>query len=652
MSSLRQVAWATMLITCALLDQSRRCHSFVTTNSRNRCTLCRESSESDNSRHSTGKPLNQDRQEVAQRVQTKNNNLLSRREALLSAALATAFIPLAAQAISDEKSKSLEDIAFGHGQWTKTSEKPSAAVQIIVPASFATYAARFLIQYDEGVSSWWADRNRYYSLLTDEQRYIKLGNDVGCLAASVQSALGEFVSQFSTSTQGYSEVSRLLLDKYGGMHADAKRHIGILCAILPPDQQPIDILNQLSSGRPASSSSSSISKNRMPNPAPRILTDDLSSLLPQEYHCAPVKGTLAFTITPAINLFEVGVDEEFGQTAIATAFGPLSSAPLTRGKPDYTLDTYAIFGISGATGCVLTHSLVIPLDVIKTKTQTDPDEYNNFMETASRILEEDGVQGFLTGVQATVAGYLWYGLSVYPSYTFFKRFMTLSLLPPEIALVHVNDIALLAGALAAVIASLGLTPLEAARIRAVADPVQYKPLGLFGTLGVIATEDAQLGWKAAYAGLPSLMTRQVIFGSIKFLAFERACEAIFSVWPFLRDETWTLLAVSLVAGGFSGCLSSVVSHPADAVLTYVAQNGSDNSGSISKGGGGGSLGVVEGCRLMVQEEGISSLYRGLGSRCVWAGCIIAGQFLLYDIFRSYFGVSVQDLSQVFQVVIP
>jgi hypothetical protein len=164
-----------------------------------------------------------------------------------------------------------------------------------------------------------------------------------------------------------------------------------------------------------------------------------------------------------------------------------------------------------------------------------------------------------------------------------------------------------------------------------------------GTLEVIANEDARLGWKAMlYAGLPSLMTRQGIFGSVKFLAFERANEAIYTVWPSLRDATWTALAVSLVAGGFSGTLSSVVSQPADSVLTYVAQNSS----------GKGSLGVIEGCQMMVEEEGMGSLFRGLGSRCVWAGSIIAGQFLLYDVFRNYFGVSSQDLSQVFQIVIP
>jgi solute carrier family 25 phosphate transporter 3 len=255
------------------------------------------------------------------------------------------------------------------------------------------------------------------------------------------------------------------------------------------------------------------------------------------------------------------VDEEFGQTATFTAAGPLAALPLRRDLPDFTLNMYTLFGISGAAGCAMTHSLVIPLDVVKTRMQTDPDAASrSLIESAANIVKEEGVEGLLLGAQATIAGYMWYGMSVYPSYTFFKKWIGHTVLSPEMFVIHGNDVALLAGALAAVIASMGLTPLEAARIRSVAEPDIYRPKGLLGTLAVIAQEDPTLGWKALYSGLPSLLTRQVIFGSVKFVAFERACEAIFKAWPLLQDATWTTLLVSLVAGGFSGALSSVVSQ--------------------------------------------------------------------------------------------
>ena len=113
------------------------------------------------------------------------------------------------------------------------------------------------------------------------------------------------------------------------------------------------------------------------------------------------------------------------------------------------------------------------------------------------------------------------------------------------------------------------------------------------------------------------------------------------MWPELRGTTATALGVSLAAGAIAGALSSVVSQPADSVLTYVAKQSAD--------GGGG---LLDGARTMVREEGAASLFRGLGSRSIWAGCIIGGQFLLYDVFRAFFGISGEDLNQVLEVVLP
>ena len=599
---------------------------------------------------------------------------MSRRQVLLlSAASTLSVLPLVANAADgydiddagDEKSFSLEDLEVGRGRWeaidqsggiTDSSSEGSLSPTetSVIPASFATYLARFLINYDSGVSSWWNELNESCSLMSDTQRQEKLNKSFGSLAASIQLGLEKYVrreseSSESTSEQSlYTKLANILLTNYANgsqkdstINGDVERQIGLLLAMLPAHQQPVDVLSNLPKQAQLGGSAEKVTSSQRDD---ININDDLSDLLPAQYRLVKDSsdGVASYSIYPRIASMETEVSGQPGQMVVETTFGPLSSDPLTREMPTYTPDIYALFGISGATGCALTHAIVIPLDVVKTKAQTDPEEYKNVIKGAQRIIQNEGVQGLLTGAQATLAGYFWYGLSVYPSYAFFKRYMTLSLLPPELAAVHANDIALIAGALAAVIASLGLTPLEAARIRVVADPERYRSLGLKGTLGVIANEDPNVGWKAVYAGLPSLLTRQVIFGSVKFLAFERACEAIYSVWPFLRDATWTALTVSLVAGGFSGALSSVVSQPADSVLTYVAQNSGEK----------GSLGVIEGCFLMVEEDGPGSLFRGLGSRCLWAGSIIAGQFLLYDVFRTAFGVSGQDLSQVFQIAIP
>lgn len=597
--------------------------------------------------------------------------IMSRRTALLTAASAAILFPVAAVSAAESTigtppaAKSLEDLALGDGMWKRSSEiNPidAAATESIIPAYFAAYAARFLIQYDEGIASWWRSKQMAFSLLSQGEQESKLGKEFASLARSIQMALDSFVQKsqgtLSTSSRqdSYTELLRMFLTSYASNSnnnstEEVRRQIGLLFCMIPEQDQPsFQVMNQFATQQSTAAPEKPVFEEFVVNldsyepnnPAPSILSRDLSALLPAEFRVASIKGSNAHRISPAISLYEVGFDEEFGQTAVGTPFGPLSSTPLMRQRPNYSPLIYGLFGISGATGCALTHSVVIPLDVVKTRAQTDPEEFSNLLEGAGKIVKQEGVKGLFLGAQATLAGYFWYGVSVYPSYTFFKRLFTLTVLTPEVAQVHLNDIALVAGACAAVIASLGLTPLEAARIRVVAEPDTYRPLGLSGTLAVIAGENEELGWKGLYAGLPSLLTRQVIFGSIKFLAFERASEALFAANPSLRDATWTALGVSLVAGGISGVISSVVSQPADSVLTYVAQNSRGSS----------SMGLVEGCRIMVEEGGVESLFRGLSSRCVWAGSIIAGQFLLYDVFRNAFGVSSEDLSQVYQVILP
>lgn len=633
------IGWLLLLL-CSSLETSS---AFITTSSLHRRTVSSKPWQQQ-SRLVQDSPLQQATDDDLSQVES-----ITRRRGLAAALATTAGFLLPSRARADDCG--LEELALGNGQWTKLSETVSASdvkASRDVPATFTTYAARFLVNYDQGASSWWSGVKQSYSLLPEEERQAKLGNTFGRLARSIQLALHDFVKQ--DEKQGYADLLQVFLNNYGTKGDEAKRHIGLLFATLPENLQPTSSMSKVSYKTVTTVDDGVATESEVAvdlpfdvvNPPPQIMVDDLSALLPDEFECVKVRNTNAYTIYPAISLFEVGVDEEFGQTATATATGPLASAPLKRELPDFSAAMYTLFGISGAAGCALTHTVVIPLDVVKTRIQTDPAlaSAGSLLNSAKSIVASEGPQGLFLGAQATIAGYMWYGLSVYPSYTFFKRYIGHSLLTPDVAMVQLNNVALAAGACAAVVASLGLTPIEAARIRTVAEPALYRPKGLLGTLQVIATENVALGpLKTLYAGLPSLLTRQVIFGSIKFLAFERACEAIFHLWPQLHDETWTSLLVSLVAGGISGCLSSIVSQPADSVLTYVAQNSS-------------GLGVLEGAMIMVQEEGVASLFRGLGSRCVWAGSIIAGQFLLYDVFRTYFGVSGDDLSQIYEVVIP
>jgi solute carrier family 25 phosphate transporter 3 len=519
----------------------------------------------------------------------------------------------------DNYDDALEQLALGDGRWTPLKGHRLETRTHIYP-TFITYATRFLINYDPGVRQWWSHLQQTYSLLPESKRNEKLLTTFGAFARSLELSVIELVQQHPSHKQAYEELWDQFTQQYNH-DEESKRQITLLFAMLPGEDQPVTRLR-------ANNVATRQRKTVSPPSSDTAQINGLTDLLSSVYMCVGDQASPYFAVAPTITT---------AATSSTTPFGPLGELPLIREQPLYNAVTYALLGLSGSAGCAVTHSLVIPLDVVKTRNQIDSAQYKSVIGSGLKIFKEEGMQGLFLGSQATLAGYLWYGVSVYPCYTLFKRFASFHL-ANEVVAVSTDSIALFAGAVASIVASVGLTPLEAARIRVVAEPDKYREIGLVGTLQTISNEN---GWTGLYTGFPSLVTRQVIFGSIKFLAFERACSFAFSIWPALHDETWTSLVVSLFAGAFSGALSSIISQPADAVLTHVAQDTATQNRNLLKAG-----------FAMVATDGVGSLFRGVGSRCIWATCIIAGQFFLYDIFRTYSGVSIDDLSQIYQVVLP
>ena len=218
-----------------------------------------------------------------------------------------------------------------------------------------------------------------YSLLTSREVRRREGRVFASFAESVRRGLILFVVGNSTTVRGgasigvegarerYAMLLEMLLDKYGGRDG-AVRHIGLLFAMLPPSYQPIDALRVRFENTVDIDAQAATLPGLIPlqkSSLPPNFTEDASSLLPKRYSSAYNTRTKSFQISPALQLYEIGINEEAGTTAISTIFGPLSSQPLTRTRPNLGRDYYTLLGISGGVGCAMTHALVIPLDVVK-----------------------------------------------------------------------------------------------------------------------------------------------------------------------------------------------------------------------------------------------------------------------------------------------
>jgi hypothetical protein len=279
---------------------------------------------------------------------TTKSILPSRRRFLAAAATWSALIPLTSHA------QDLSDILIGNGSWVESPKQSLQSVRI--PPSFTTYLTRFIIHYDDAASLWWKDTLDSYSLLTRDDAMKRECRDFASLASSVERGLSTFLSFGTTNSIGgngkdvkerYASLLALLLEKYADKEG-AVRHIGLLFAMLPGPDQPLDVLrSRFGDSVTAQSSSAPVQEDMF--------------LLPDLYQATYNSTVKCYQITPSLQLTE----SREGDEVTSTIFGPLSSQPLTRQRPNLGKEYYTLLGVSGGVGCALTHSLVIPLDVVK-----------------------------------------------------------------------------------------------------------------------------------------------------------------------------------------------------------------------------------------------------------------------------------------------
>ena len=121
---------------------------------------------------------------------------------------------------------------------------------------------------------------------------------------------------------------------------------------------------------------------------------------------------------------------------------------------------------SGGLCAAASHGFTTPIDVVKTKMQSEPNVYNQgFPNAVQKIIQDDGAGALLGGLGPTIVGYGTEGAMKFGLYE--------SLKPTVANLLHLDDVTvpyLIASVIAGAVASLLLCPMERTRIRLVTDP--------------------------------------------------------------------------------------------------------------------------------------------------------------------------------------
>jgi len=302
--------------------------------------------------------------------------------------------------------------------------------------------------------------------------------------------------------------------------------------------------------------------------------------------------------------------------------------------------------IAGAISCSFTHSLVVPLDVIKTKIQTDVSLSNlrlteAFKEVVSRGGGNKNV--LLQGLAATSTGYFVQGFFKFGGYEYFKRelgsrFVTAPRVPILIA----------SSCFAEIIASVYMCPLEATRIFMVLNADVAKK-GMLHSMNTIFQREGLPGF---FRGLNFILLRQIPYTCVKLAGYDcildtlrRGAHTIRSKIDNtdLKDSERVIQndidrkiarldnspVLQILTGVIAGVAAAVASHPADVLLSKVC-------GSSSKLNSKECIIIesVEDVLRLVKSIGLRNLYTGLEPRAIMLGSMTAIQFFVFETVRA------------------
>uniref|UniRef100_A0A1B6FXI5 Phosphate carrier protein, mitochondrial n=1 Tax=Cuerna arida TaxID=1464854 RepID=A0A1B6FXI5_9HEMI len=275
---------------------------------------------------------------------------------------------------------------------------------------------------------------------------------------------------------------------------------------------------------------------------------------------------------------------------------------------------FALCGLGGILSCGITHTLVVPLDLVKCRLQVDPDKYKNVVKGFGVTLKEDGVRGLARGWAPTFFGYSAQGLCKFGLYEVFKVYYS-DAIGEENAYLYRTTLYLAASASAEFFADIALSPMEAAKVR-----IQTQP-GFATTLrAALPLIYAAEGMRGFYKGLVPLWMRQIPYTMMKFACFERTVELLYRFVvpkPRAQCSKGEQLTVTFAAGYIAGVFCAIVSHPADTVVSKLNQD--KNATALSAARNLGWLGM----------------WKGLMPRIFMIGTLTGAQWFIYDAVKVW-----------------
>jgi solute carrier family 25 phosphate transporter 3 len=308
---------------------------------------------------------------------------------------------------------------------------------------------------------------------------------------------------------------------------------------------------------------------------------------------------------------------------------------MSSAKQHSKLDFYLRTAMAGGICASAAHTVLVPIDVVKTRIQINPADYTSFSSAVKKIRLEEGSRGLFLGFGPTMLGYIIQGGAKFGFFEFFKNTISAKLGSEKSqkykSLVYVSS-----SAAAEIIGSIALCPWEAIRIRMVSQPEMFKNLNaISGTKAVYKQE----GIAGLYKGLGPLCFKQLPYTITQLTVFSYMVDHFYgSVLPLVSSKrskddltSHQQLAVSTSVGFVAGFISAITSHPADTVLSIINAKAKGVKSDLAARMPNSVTGIL-------RTLGWRGVWLGLGTRCVMVGSLSAVMFLVYDTVKVMCGL--------------
>lgn len=284
----------------------------------------------------------------------------------------------------------------------------------------------------------------------------------------------------------------------------------------------------------------------------------------------------------------------------------------------FTGSYYAACAAGGMLSAGASHLLITPLDVLKVNMQVNPGKYGSIIGGLRILWTEHGVPGFWRGWSGKLYGYGAQGACKFGLYEYFKKTYC-DVAGPNHIIQYKTLIYLAGSASAQVIADVALCPFEAVKVK-----VQSQPGFARGLLDGLPRMYSSGGMFGLYKGLLPLWSRNLPFSMIMFSSFEHSVDFLYQrilQRPKTDCSKGVQLGVTCIAGYMAGAIGTVVSNPADNVVSSLYNN------------------RAQSLLQAIRSIGFPGLFtRSLPIRIMLVGPVVTMQWFAYDSIKVFIGL--------------